>query len=144
LMNMSGRGENNMEKDTLRIMLGEAAIMAMVCVAAAFIGCPLKKLLGIPCPVCGMTRAGLSLLHGEIGQSFYYHPLLILVVIGAVTFLFRYWIPKKVLKIGGGLFCVLFIGVYLYRMLVLKSEVVQIHFEEGWVYFVFSKVRELM
>ena len=38
-------------------------------------GCPIKKILGISCPGCGLTRAYKSLMHGNIKQAFYYHPL---------------------------------------------------------------------
>lgn len=38
-------------------------------------GCPVKTLTGIPCPACGMTRAWLHVLMGDIPGAFAYHPL---------------------------------------------------------------------
>ena len=37
--------------------------------------CPLASLLGIPCPGCGLTRATLALLHGQLGAAYALHPL---------------------------------------------------------------------
>lgn len=50
------------------------------------IGCIFKKLSGLSCPGCGMTRAWLSFLKGDIGKAFYYHPLFwMIIVIPAIT-----------------------------------------------------------
>ncbi|MBI3600982.1 MAG: DUF2752 domain-containing protein [Nitrospinae bacterium] len=36
--------------------------------------CPVKTVFGIQCPGCGMTRAFLSLIRGEIGNAFHFNP----------------------------------------------------------------------
>lgn len=36
--------------------------------------CPLAGLLGIPCPSCGLTRASLALLRGELRSALSIHP----------------------------------------------------------------------
>ena len=38
------------------------------------ITCPIKAIIGINCPTCGMTRAILSLLHGNFDMYFKYNP----------------------------------------------------------------------
>lgn len=38
------------------------------------VGCLMKAVLGIPCPVCGMTRAYLSLLRLDFRAAFEYNP----------------------------------------------------------------------
>lgn len=43
--------------------------------------CPFRHLTGYSCPGCGMTRACVSLAHGDLGASFYYHPLAGLLVL---------------------------------------------------------------
>ena len=49
------------------------------------IPCSFKKIFGIACPTCGMTRAMLSLLHGDIIDTIYYNilaiPLVILLIL---------------------------------------------------------------
>jgi hypothetical protein len=61
--------------------------VALGLVAAAFLLawsdtplCPTAFFLGIPCPGCGMTRAALALLHGDLRAAFGFHPLAPLVV----------------------------------------------------------------
>ena len=38
------------------------------------ITCPIKAIIGVNCPTCGMTRAILSLLRGNFGMYFKYNP----------------------------------------------------------------------
>ncbi len=38
------------------------------------IGCPVKAILGVPCPFCGMTRAYLSLIRLDFSVAFEYNP----------------------------------------------------------------------
>ena len=37
--------------------------------------CPFALLTGHPCPGCGLTRATLALLHGDVAASLHFHPL---------------------------------------------------------------------
>lgn len=40
--------------------------------------CTFRAALGLPCPSCGMTRAGLALAQGELFQAFTYQPLFVI------------------------------------------------------------------
>ena len=55
--------------------------------------CPLRRITGVWCPGCGMTRSFGWLAHGDLHQSLRYHPLaplfLIEGVIGAAYLLYR-------------------------------------------------------
>ena len=55
--------------------------------------CPLHSLTGLDCPLCGATRATLSLLHGHVGRAFdhnaVYVGLLPFIAIGLVAVALR-------------------------------------------------------
>lgn len=37
--------------------------------------CPTASLFGIPCPSCGLTRASIALLRGDLHGAMHFHPL---------------------------------------------------------------------
>jgi hypothetical protein len=37
--------------------------------------CPTATLFGVPCPGCGLTRATLALLRGDVQAALHFHPL---------------------------------------------------------------------
>jgi hypothetical protein len=54
--------------------------LALVAGGAAYVWlgppvCPTALFLGIPCPGCGLTRATLALLHGDVARALALHPL---------------------------------------------------------------------
>jgi hypothetical protein len=53
------------------------ALFAVLLLAVVFEAplCPTAALLGVPCPGCGLTRATLSLLHGDLTGALRFHPL---------------------------------------------------------------------
>lgn len=59
-------------------------------VAAGPILCPVRRLTGIPCPGCGMTRAAVALAHGDLASAVAFHPLSPLVALAAVAALVAY------------------------------------------------------
>ena len=48
--------------------------------------CPLNMLTGYPCPSCGLTRAGIRLLHFDFAGAWHMHPFIYVVAI----LVFRY------------------------------------------------------
>lgn len=80
------------------------------------IGCIFKKLSGLSCPGCGMTRAWLSFLKGDIGKAFYYHPLFWMIIVIPAIPLIRNRISDSLFN--GILICciVLLMGCYLIRL----------------------------
>ncbi len=51
-----------------------AAVIILICMWYKYdIGCVWQRIFGIPCPGCGMTRAYVSLLHGDIKKAFEYN-----------------------------------------------------------------------
>lgn len=60
-----------------------AAIWILVTInfdGQTFIGCPSKMLLHIPCPGCGMTRATISFIQGNILQAIRFNPNSIILI----------------------------------------------------------------
>ncbi|GAB2023385.1 hypothetical protein RyT2_24610 [Pseudolactococcus yaeyamensis] len=56
--------------------------------------CSFRFFTGIPCPCCGMTRAFLNILSGNMVEAFAFHALFWLVPIFFVILLF-YLVKKK-------------------------------------------------
>ena len=40
--------------------------------------CPVRYVTGVPCPFCGMTRAWLAALRGDVAAALRFHPLFLL------------------------------------------------------------------
>ena len=88
------------------------------------ITCPIKQWTGISCPGCGMTRAWLSVLHGDFFAAFSYHPL--------------FWFPLALLPAPllrhtarQRLFWILL--VWLIRFFLPNDTVVTFAPQEGWL-----------
>jgi len=59
-------------KDAVPFVL-VAALLALV----PFSTCLSKRVVGVPCPLCGMTRACLALVRGDVSAACGYHPLVL-------------------------------------------------------------------
>lgn len=59
--------------------------------------CPTRRMLGIPCPACGLTRSVAALARGEARESIRYHPLgipvALAVIVGLLCYPLRYSRP---------------------------------------------------
>jgi hypothetical protein len=73
-----------------------AGAVGLVGVAAAWpllphaaIACPLRAATGIPCPLCGMTRACAAAVHGHLATSLAFNPGGVLVVLAALVAIVR-------------------------------------------------------
>ena len=90
--------------------------------------------LGIPCPFCGMTRAFLCVLKGDLIEAFYFHPLWPLVIVAGIIFIL---VKIKVLKLSGKAVNILaFIAAFLFLLCfilrhVYHSPIVQIDLSKG-------------
>jgi hypothetical protein len=68
----------------LNFLLVGTPFVAWVCGSLAYKSgmslpsCPVKALTGLDCPGCGATRAGASLLRGDIAAALDHHALLVL------------------------------------------------------------------
>ncbi|GHU58709.1 hypothetical protein FACS1894133_3990 [Clostridia bacterium] len=76
-------------------------IVAYYAVASMFLGtgCFIRSSVGLPCPGCGVTRAGTALLHGDIHASLFYHPLLIPSAVILTAYLLCYLVCSRVTRV---------------------------------------------
>lgn len=129
------------------IILLHAGIAAFALFYMAYIGCPTKRLFGISCPGCGMARAHIAILHGDIRGALAAHPLFWLAIPLIFLFLhseiFNFHISKKTLTIIGLASIILLFVVYLLRVFVLHDPVVQPDFEHS-IFYRFLKFIKLM
>ena len=82
--------------------------------------CPMVWLTGLPCPACGMTRAGVALLTGQFAKAWQIHPFIyVFVVVFALWFVSRYVLQKSVSWMRPlVIIClILLIAFYVYRMI---------------------------
>lgn len=82
-------------------------------------------LIGLPCPACGLTRAGLLFFGGRFAESFRMHPLFVptFVLMLVVGMYALFWPGKlKHMKIPVILFIIISVVIYIYRMVYMFPE----------------------
>ena len=100
----------------LRDLLPAALVLALAGALTLLAGCPVRRLFGVSCPLCGMGRACLCALRLDFGAAFRFHPLWPLTVPGLTA-----WVlaerrrPGRSKPIWLGLLLVL-TGVYVFRI----------------------------
>lgn len=83
--------------------------------------CPLIMLTGYPCPSCGLTRAGIRLLHFDFAGAWHMHPFIYVVAILVFCYCWNRYIrlqlrQPKSMKILAGIALVALVIFYIYRM----------------------------
>lgn len=80
------------------------------------ITCPIKFLTGISCAGCGMSRAWMALLKGDLTKALQFHPLVFLPLPALTMLLFRSRMPQRLFRAGMALIITAALAVYLIRM----------------------------
>ena len=101
------------------LALGLLAVCALI---GLTVGCPIKRVTGLPCPGCGITRGCLALMRLDFAGAFHWHPLSFLVPAAFLVYIFkdslrpvRFLTSTPVLTAAA----LLMLGVYIWRMKVL-------------------------
>ena len=125
------KGENNMEKwESVKAILIIAVFYLFIELVLG-VTCPILYFTGISCAGCGMSRAWMCLLHFDFAGAFYYHPLFWIPAAGCVLLFFWNRISKRVKTVLITIACILFVGVYVWRMLDVTDTVVVFQPENG-------------
>ena len=75
-------------------LVGAAAAWPLLPVHPPLV-CPLRAATGVPCPLCGMTRACVAAAHGHLATSLSFNPGGVLVVLAAIVALVRpQWLAR--------------------------------------------------
>ena len=111
-----------------------AIIAAVILLLLLTVRCPIRFLTGIPCPGCGMTRACVYALSLDFERAFSFHPLWWTAPLLFLYFFFDELLPKKLSRICLVVFAVLYVGIYVYRMAVLRDPVVTPKLSDGLLY----------
>lgn len=120
-------------KRLLKNFLSALAMAALCALIGVIVGCPLKRIFGVPCPGCGITRACLSALKPDLAAAFRWHPLWFLVPLIFAVYVFKdFPIAKKLTSppvlIGVS---VLYIAVYIVRMALYFPSVPPMDFQKN-------------
>ena len=114
------------------------ALIAVVILYLVFyllgIGCPIKFLTGISCAGCGMTRAYLSLIRGDVSGAFSYHPLFILPPLAVLIIVMKAKLPAKIYYLLLFTITAVFLIIYILRLLDGSDHVVVFEPENGLIY----------
>lgn len=125
-------------KEYIKLLCGFLLILAVY----TFTGCPIKFFTGISCAGCGMSRACLQLLHLNFHEAFHYHPLVFCPIIFVIVFILtELGFPKKYAKAIYSVMAVLFLTVYVYRMISPDNNIVVFEPQNG---FIFKSIKYLI
>ena len=93
-----------------------AGVAALAAALSWTVGCPIRRLLGIGCPLCGISRALRAALHLDVAAAFSFHPLWPVVLPGLLLCIVlerRRAGSSKGLALG---LLILFLAVYALRL----------------------------
>ena len=122
----------NKEKKIVIIIIIIVIILAILNIYK----CPIKHIFGLSCPLCGMTRAFLSLLRLDISKAFYYH---LLWPVALLLLIFYILIERKIIRINKRtiyivlyIICAINLIYYFYRLF-NNSNIVYFRFEKSLI-----------
>ena len=96
--------------------------------------CPIRFLTGISCPGCGMTRAWIHLVCGDVRGAFAYHPLVLVPAAAFVIYLWKDRFKDRTIRLLTAAAVVLFLAVYVIRAADPSQDVVVVRPRDGFIY----------
>lgn len=105
--------------------------------------CPLSFFFGTPCPLCGMTRAIISVFHFEFESAFYYHALWPIAFFGVPLYFIFIKNNRKITKKNKDVIfifvSILFLVYFIIRH-ITSSPIVKMDFFKSALYNTISKL----
>lgn len=99
--------------------------------------CIVKRTIGFPCPLCGMTRSVLSVLTFQFKDVFMYHPFIVFMPLMFILFMFR-GLKQVDYLFNSTLFWiiifVIYIGIYITRMILFFPDVIPMDYYHDAVF----------
>ncbi len=100
-------------------------LMLYIVISLIFdIGCPIRRVIRVPCPACGISRAWYHALRLEFRRAFEYHPLFFFIPVFVLFFIhcdmdLRYTrrISKKARNLIAAAGTGIIFAVYIYRII---------------------------
>jgi hypothetical protein len=79
------------------VLAGGLGLSVLYATTGVGLPCPFRALTGWQCPLCGGTRMGAALLHGDLAAAYAFNPLA-LVALGVLAAVAALW----VIEVSGG------------------------------------------
>lgn len=96
--------------------------------------CLVKRTIGFPCPGCGMSRASIYFITLQFRKAFYFHPFVfVMPFIFIVVFFKNLKFVRTIFysKVFWSSIIILFIGIYIIRMILLFPDTVPMDYYEN-------------
>lgn len=127
--------QNSSWKKAKDVLPALFAVAALYFVMESFgITCPIKFITGISCAGCGMSRAWIAFLHLDIQKAFAYHPLFLTPPIFLIVWLGKKRISEKFYKNFIFTMIVLYVSVYLVRLVIGRNDIVVFRPKDGLIF----------
>ena len=116
-------------KEALSLLIGIGLVVLWMSVTG--VGCPIKRLIGISCAGCGMSRALLFAARLQFNKAFYYHPLFWLCPIIIALYIWWERISPVIRKRIVTLIVISFCFVYVLLLFFIENDIVVINVQSG-------------
>lgn len=92
---------------------GAAIGVLIVCI----FGCPIYEIFGVCCPCCGVTRAWLCFLRGNVAEAFRYHALFPLLPLLGILYILNDRIPRRWKPMANSVLIAVAVAAAIYSIL---------------------------
>lgn len=122
-------------------------ILFAILVFTDIYACPIRHIFGIPCPLCGMTRAITLALSLNFKEAFFYHlfwPLVIIIIIIHILVEFNI-IKLKTKKYFIPLLIITSLNlIYYITRIITKSPITKIDFKNSLLFKMFKFITNII